>query len=627
MPLQAGQIISARYRVIRILGQGGYGAVYLVEDTRLAGRTVALKESFDASADAAQQFQLEATLLARLRHPSLPNVSDFFSEPGGTRFLVMDYVEGRDLADLIQQGIVSPTQAILWIGEISEAVAYLHSQNPPIIHRDIKPKNIKIRLDNRAVLVDFGIAKLYNPQKQTARIAKAVTTGFSPPEQYGGGTNTHSDVYALGATLYCMVTQTVPPEALDLVSQKERLIPPRQLNPQVSPQLEQVILKAMSLNSLARYPSAREFADALHALTSAPVNVGTAITSVAPNAPVPGVAFQPPASDTRVHCPRCTWENRVGAKFCQKCGLAIAAAPASVPQAPASRNPPPIPQVSPQMHFELGNAYARRKQYADAVVEYERAAAGGFEDAALFYNWADALIDLDRENEAVKVLQRGIAKYPRDGDLHAELGWAYARLKQAPRAIQSLETALRYNPQPFAYLLLGLVHQELEQHDQAIPYLNKFLDAQPDSAFGRLVLGRAYLNTSQLPQAQSEFERVLKNDSKNEAAHYLMTVVHQRAKRYGEAAKWAQQLIQLAPQNPLGPYALGLTQLEQKKWNDALKSFQESARLDPKDADTHFHIALCYANLKKRDEAKRELQKAAQLDPNNKVVKELLSQL
>lgn len=641
MALNPGQMISARYRVVKILGQGGYGAVYLAQDTRLSGRTVALKESFDSSADATRQFKLEAELLARLVHSALPRVSDFFTEHN-TRFLVMDFIEGRDLADLIQQGIIPPPQATQWMIEISEAVAYLHSQNPPIIHRDIKPTNIKIRPDNRAVLVDFGIAKEYNPQKQTARIAKGVSTGFSPPEQYGGGTNTYSDVYALMATLYCMVTQTVPPEALDLVSQKEQLTPPRQLNPQISPALEQVILQGMMLNSLARYPTARELADALHAtLGNAPqtptwhaVPPPPVVPPASPPPVIPPVAplpVLPAAAQTpmilpsgRLRCPKCLWENRAGAKFCQKCGTKFVVVLTGLPL-PAQ--PSALPQLSPQMQFELGNAFARRKEYQNAANAFEQAAAGGFEDAALYYNWGDTLIELDRESQAVQVLQRGISKYPQDGDLHAELGWAYARLKQSSKAIQSLETALRYNPQPFAYLLLGLVHQELGQHDQAIPHVKKFLDAQTDSVFGHLTLARCYLNAKQLSPAQSELERVLKLDSKNQAAHYLLTVVHQRAKRFSDAAKWANKLIQLAPQNPLGPYALGLALYEQAKFKDALKAFQDSARLDPQGADTKFFVGLCYARLNQRADAKRELEQAARLDPNNQAIRDLLNKL
>jgi len=214
--LVCGQTIQGRYCVVRLLGEGGFGAVYLVQDTRLGGRNLALKESFDSSAEAQKQFQLEANLLASLSHPNLPRVSDYFIEPTGRQYLVMDFVEGQDLAELIikRRASVTESQALAWMIQVCEAVAYLHGQQPhPIIHRDIKPPNIKITPDGRAVLVDFGIAKVYEPHKGTARIAKAFSPGFSPVEQYTGRTDARSDVYALGATLYCMLTATVPPDA------------------------------------------------------------------------------------------------------------------------------------------------------------------------------------------------------------------------------------------------------------------------------------------------------------------------------------------------------------------------------------------------------------------------------
>ena len=170
--------MQGRYRIVRLLGEGGYGAVYLVQDMRLDGKNVALKESFDSSPEAQQQFRLEASLLANLSHPNLPRVTDHFIEPTGRQYLVMDYVEGQDLTDLLlqRQTPVPERQAVMWMLQICQAVAHLHSQRPnPIIHRDITPPNVKITPAGQAVLVDFGIAKVYIPKKGTARIAKAVS--------------------------------------------------------------------------------------------------------------------------------------------------------------------------------------------------------------------------------------------------------------------------------------------------------------------------------------------------------------------------------------------------------------------------------------------------------------------
>jgi len=143
--LGAQTLLQGRYRVTRVLGCGGMGAVYYTLDTRLGNRPVAVKENLDTSPQAQAQFQREALILAQLRHPNLPAVSDHFVESGGRQYLVMDYVEGESLETMVQrQGPLPETQVLAWIGQVLNALDYLHSQSPPVIHRDIKPGNIGV---------------------------------------------------------------------------------------------------------------------------------------------------------------------------------------------------------------------------------------------------------------------------------------------------------------------------------------------------------------------------------------------------------------------------------------------------------------------------------------------------
>jgi serine/threonine-protein kinase len=169
-------LLQDRYRIIRLLGQGGMGAVYLAFDERL-NQYIALKENTGGDA---RQFQHEAQLLARLRHPNLPRVIDHFFEPNGPQYLVMDYIEGEDLETLReQQGALPETQVRAWLDQILDAVAYLHAQN--VIHRDIKPENIKITPNGQAMLVDFGIAKIYQAGFLTRSSQKMGTHGYASP--------------------------------------------------------------------------------------------------------------------------------------------------------------------------------------------------------------------------------------------------------------------------------------------------------------------------------------------------------------------------------------------------------------------------------------------------------------
>jgi serine/threonine protein kinase len=264
MPLTSGQILNNRYRIVKLLGQGGFGAVYRAWDIHLDNPR-AIKENLDTSPEAQRQFKREAQLLDKLSHPNLPRVIDHFIIPGQGQYLVMDFVDGEDLDELLRRtgGPLPETQALDWIRQVCDALSYLHSQNPPIIHRDIKPANIKVRPDGRAMLVDFGIAKIYDPNLKTTLAAQAVTPGYSPQEQYGQGTtDARTDVYALGATLYHLLTGKRPVESiqrhLDL-----QLALPRTFNPAIPPHTEAVILKAMEMHPSQRFQTAADFVKAL----------------------------------------------------------------------------------------------------------------------------------------------------------------------------------------------------------------------------------------------------------------------------------------------------------------------------------------------------------------------------
>lgn len=262
--LSVNQVIHNRYRIERLAGQGGFGAVYRVRDLQL-NLTCALKENFETSVAAQRQFIHEATILAGLNHPNLTRVLDHFTLPGQGQYLVMDYIEGIDLKTRLQQaGTPLPlSQVIPWILQIADALAYLHSQKPPIIHRDLKPENIIITPQNTAMLVDFGVAKVYDPALKTTIGARAVTPGFSPPEQYGQGTtDNRSDIYALGATLYTLVTNQEPVESIQRTL-RVPLEPPRQVNPLVSPALDAAILKAMEPVPADRFQRMEHFKAAL----------------------------------------------------------------------------------------------------------------------------------------------------------------------------------------------------------------------------------------------------------------------------------------------------------------------------------------------------------------------------
>jgi len=266
MPLQSGNILRHRYRIEGVLGQGGMGAVYKAFDINL-GVGAAVKENLFTTEEYARQFRREATILASLRHPNLPRVTDHFVIEGEGQYLVMDFIQGVDLRERLEkEGSIPEEECLPWFLEISDALAYLHSRTPPILHRDIKPGNIKIMPDGRAMLVDFGLAKVVESGGATTTGAKAMTPGFSPPEQYGTGrTDPRTDVHSLGATIYAALTATIPEDSLERAMGREELTPLRKRNPEVSPALARVVTKALNVDPGDRYQTVGEMAMALNA--------------------------------------------------------------------------------------------------------------------------------------------------------------------------------------------------------------------------------------------------------------------------------------------------------------------------------------------------------------------------
>lgn len=265
--LQPGTILSGRYVIESVLGQGGMGSVYLAKISTLGDKLVAIKEmrletlGTDAKSQkgAVEQFRQEAKFLANLEHTNLVQVSDFFEE-NGRNYLVMAYVKGETLGDLLKarKGAFTIQKVLEWAHQLCSVLQYLHTQNPPILFRDLKPSNIMLDEAGRIRLIDFGIARAFNPEGQTATFLQGMgSAGYSPLEQYqgAGGTDPRSDIYALGATLFHLLTNRQPPSPVELISEGKTMPSPRRWNPTLPPALEQVLLKMLATRKDDRYQS------------------------------------------------------------------------------------------------------------------------------------------------------------------------------------------------------------------------------------------------------------------------------------------------------------------------------------------------------------------------------------
>jgi len=293
--LGCNTMLEGRYRVARILGCGGMGAVYLAQDIRLANKRVAVKQMVPdptappaEQAQAQQQFQLEASTLASLNHPNLPRVSDFFTE-GGRHYLVMDYVDGETLEDILNRtpDFLPESQVLNWASQVCDVLSYLHSRQPPVIFRDLKPANIMVDRSGAVKLIDFGIARLFKPGKHTDTLRMG-TMGYAPPEQYAGHgqTDTRSDIYSLGATLHHLLTGRDPTQHTPFTFDTA---PPRSLNPAISPYIETAIMKAVAYDRAHRFQSASEMKQALlGGMPPGPPSAGTTVV-VSPTSPQRGL--------------------------------------------------------------------------------------------------------------------------------------------------------------------------------------------------------------------------------------------------------------------------------------------------------------------------------------------------
>lgn len=284
-PLNPNSMIQGRYLIVQPIGKGGMGEVYLAVDQRL-GSAVALKRTFfSEDSTLGTAFEREARILARLRHPVLPKVIDHFGE-NGDQYLVMEHISGDDIAKRLESANkpFPVSWVMFWSDQMLDALAYLHSHEPPIVHRDIKPQNLKLTDDNHIVLLDFGLSKDFD--STSSGLNSASVAGYSPHfasmEQIRGtGTDARSDIYSLAATLYQMLTNTVPPDALTradamLGGKGDPIKPLNELNPEVTPAISDVILKAVAIRQDERYKTALEMQKALRRAFNADKNDQTA---------------------------------------------------------------------------------------------------------------------------------------------------------------------------------------------------------------------------------------------------------------------------------------------------------------------------------------------------------------
>jgi serine/threonine-protein kinase len=335
--------------IVKRVGGGGMGSVYMARDKRLADRPCAVKEMIELFADdnqrskAVDDFKREAEVLAQLEHPSIPTIYDYFIE-SGRYYLVMKWIGGGDLAEQmrISGGSVEERIVTRWAIQICEVLSYIHSQAPPIIYRDLKPANLMLDdKTGRVMLVDFGIARTVRPTEKG--VTAIGTMGYAPPELFSGKVEPRSDIYSLGATMFHMMTGTDPQDNPLLIFDFTKNPRPSQLNSSISPEMERILIKAVAHKPEDRHASALELKRVLEGHSgrlqgasppqrSAPATAAPKADAPAPpsggppssvSRPAIGQAVGQPAAEPAadwVFCGRCGEKIATDDQFCPHCG-------------------------------------------------------------------------------------------------------------------------------------------------------------------------------------------------------------------------------------------------------------------------------------------------------------------
>lgn len=491
------------------------GAVYRAMDMRFDGEACAVKEMLDdfqsdeERSQAVEWFKREAKLLLKLNHPCIPRVRDFFVE-GGRHYLVMDFIEGRTLGEVYAKeghvpGVngahgVAEARARSWAQQICNVLGYLHRQEPPIIFRDLKPSNVMVTERDEIKLIDFGIARTFQSQRQATII---MTIGYAPPEQLHGMPEPRSDLYALGATLHRLLT------GHDAANNKPTIFsfpPMRSLRPDLSPAFEQVVMKALAPNLEPRWGSA---ADMERAIINLP--------PLLPHPAGPGSVAPPGLPGERVTPSRPPAEGTAGSGTTGPGGTLIRAAQdhlAAGRVEPAFASIQQAYLIEPNnalVHKIFGQVFARRQPPAPdlAIQAYNRSLQLNPSDAETHKLVGDVYLYLRRQPaQAIPAYTQSLRLNANDVEAHQRLARCYEETNQLEPALREYQEALRLAPptskRPDLHYALGHLAWRVNQLNLAERAFVEVLRINPGDHQTRFLLSQVYEREGKLEDARRE---------------------------------------------------------------------------------------------------------------------------
>jgi Flp pilus assembly protein TadD len=631
MGLPVGTILARRYRVVERLGEGGMGSVYRVEDVSRPGVVWAAKELLDDAAATAEdiawaqkRFTDEIALMGKLSHARIPKFVESFSE-GGRRYFIMELIPGENLEERLARthGPLPERDVLGWLIGVCEVLEYLHSRNPQIIVRDLKPGNIMVTPEGEVRLIDFGIARTYKPG-QRSNTENLGTMTYASPEHLGQTqTDTRSDIYSLGATMFHLLTNKEP---TPLETPAPGLI--RSYTASVSKATEEIVRRAMRQNPLERFQNAHEMREALQQALNA---LNPAATQAQPRPPAPvvlpkGAGATPPAPASRPSasarqapvqrapqtraaitqsgslCPYCGYLNRPGARFCARDGTAL--------QVGVTASP---------------DGYMAPSRVSGSVPETRVVAAGN--SAELSQRRATEAFSAGRYPQAVRQCNEAIAQGRATYDVYLLLGQAYRRLDRPAEAAQALGEAVKLRPTAEASLEQGLAQREAHQLDQALITFTKTRQLAPRDPEACYQLGLACLDLGQLAQAEGELHEALTLRPYHAPTLVALGRVGAARKQWQVALALYAEAAAADPSDPAPHLESGRVFLAMQRPKDALKALEQAARLAPASAEVQTALGVCYHAVGRRTQAREALRRALEIQPGAVEAQQLLKKI
>ncbi len=682
MALPIGTVLDGKFKIVQILGEGGMGTVYKVEQIGTPPGTppyyYAVKEllispntSEEERKSAIERFNKEIALLRSLKHPRIAALMLPFQERGNSYF-AMEFVPGRSLEKKLEDAKepLPEPQVIKWMAQVCEALSYIHTRTPPIILRDLKPGNVMITPDDEVQLIDFGIARRFDPNKRT-NTENLGTISYASPEHLGSitmpgqrrtaqnpgklvQTDARSDIYSLGATMYHLLTnyepdpiQTPAPGSILAKNPRLRTVV---VNGKVVCPVEQVIIKAMQQEPAQRFQSADAMRVALLQClpNAAPATIQMPAMTANATIVVPqmnsGVPIYTSNGTGGVVCPKCGFHNRPGAKFCKRDGQPLVAGVAPPPQiraqpVRASIQARPVQQAIPSRPAQP--IKARPVQAARSSIQARPAqpikarpvtnnSAGN--DPALAYR--TGLQQLANKNFSGAINQfklaqtRGNASY----DILYNLGRAYRQYGQSvhdldqrlyrenmTHAAEYFEEAVRLRSEALdAYFQLGMCYRDLALYPRAETAFRKALALAPQDPAVYYQLGLVSVEQGSNREAETYFLDGLKISPEHSLILVALGRLYAESKQQLPAAiSRLRQATQIDPALWEAWYELGRAHMKEKEWKYALSALERARQVNVYASEIYSAMAVCYSKTNRKAEARQMISEALQRDPKN----------